>query len=166
MSARRLLKTLFLGLALVNVAMAARTPEQIAQDIGNKVYCLCGCVTSLNTCPMLRCEEKAAMHKIINTDLAEGKTEPAILQDLVDRYGEKVLAAPPAHGFNLAAWLLPGIGMLIGLFLAVVIVRKWRRPALQAAVPAGPVGSASVAASAADDKLRAAVEEEMKKFDD
>ena len=164
MRVSRLLKTLFLSLALVNVAMAARTPEQIAQDIGNKVYCLCGCVTSLNTCPMLHCEVKAEMHKIIDTDLAAGKTEPAILQDLVDRYGEKVLAAPPAHGFNLAAWILPGVGLLIGLFLAITIVRRWRRPALQAAVPAGSVGSGS--ASAADDKLRAAVEEEMKKFID
>jgi cytochrome c-type biogenesis protein CcmH len=166
MPASRLLKTLLLSLALVNVALAARTPEQIAQDIGNKVYCLCGCVTSLNTCPMLHCEVKAEMHKIIDTDLAAGKTEPQILQDLVDRYGEKVLAAPPAHGFNLTAWLLPGIGLLIGLLVAIAIVRRFLRPALQAAAPAGSVGSTSAGASIANDNLRAAVEEEMKKYTD
>ncbi len=160
MSASRLLKTLFLGLALVSVAMAAQTPSQVEKDIGNKVYCLCGCVTTLNTCPHQQCPVKAEMHKIIRTDLAEGKTEPAILQDLVDHYGEKVLAAPPAHGFNLTAWFLPGVGLLIGLFLAIAIVRRWLKPA---PVPAAPVGAVAVNAH---DNLRAAVEEEMKKFTD
>jgi cytochrome c-type biogenesis protein CcmH/NrfF len=158
MSASRLLKILALTLAVVNVAMAAQTPAQIENDIGNKVYCLCGCVTSLNTCPHPNCEVKDEMLKIIRADLSEGKAEPAILQDLVNRYGEKVLAAPPAHGFNLTAWILPGVGLLIGLFLAIAIVRRWRRPASQLAAPAGspPV----------DENVLSAVEEEMKKYID
>lgn len=161
MSASRLVKILILSLALANVAMAAPTPAQIEKDIGNKVYCLCGCVTTLNHCPMQFCEVKEKMHEIIRADLKQGKTEPEILQDLVNRYGEKVLAAPPAKGFNLTAWILPGIGLLIGLFLAITFVRRWRRPrpALQAAAP----GSSS---PPVDTDLRAAVEEEMKKFTD
>jgi cytochrome c-type biogenesis protein CcmH len=155
MSASRVLKILVLGLALANVAMAAQTPAQIEKDIGDKVYCLCGCVTTLNTCPMPHCEVKAEMQQIIRADLKEGKAEPAILQDLVNKYGEKVLAAPPPHGFNLTAWFLPGIGMLIGLFLAITVVRRLRRPALQTA-PAAPM----------DDNVRSAVEEEMKKYVD
>lgn len=156
MSIKGFLKVLILGLALVNVALAAQAPSQIEKDIGNKVYCLCGCVTTLNTCPMLRCEVKEEMHGIIRADLEQGKPEPQILQDLVNRYGEKVLAAPPAHGFNLTAWILPSVGLLIGLFLAITFVRKWRRPALQASAPAAPV----------DDNVRTAVEEEMKKYVD
>lgn len=159
MSASRLVKILIVSLALTNVAIAAQTPAQIEKDIGNKVYCLCGCVTTLNHCPMQFCEVKEKMHEIIRADLKQGKTEPEILQDLVNHYGEKVLAAPPAKGFNLTAWILPGIGLLIGLFLAITIVRRWRRPALQAAAP----GSAS---PPVDSDLRAAVEEEMKKFTD
>lgn len=154
MSSRKPLGALILGLALANIAMAARSPEQAEKEIGNKVYCMCGCVTSLNHCPHENCPVKSEMHKIIRTGLTEGKTEPAILQDLVARYGLKVLASPPAQGFNLTAWILPGVGLLLGLLLAITIVRRWRRPALQAATPAGPV----------DDKVRAAVEEEMKKF--
>jgi len=159
MSVSRFVKILVLSLALVNVAMAAQTPAQIEKDIGNKVYCLCGCVTTLNHCPHQNCEVKAEMKKIIRTDLREGKAEPAILQDLVNRYGEKVLAAPPARGFNLTAWILPGIGLLIGLFLAITIVRKWRRPAVQTAAP-------SSAEPPVDDSVRSAVEEEMKKYVD
>ena len=99
------------------------------------------------------------MKKIIRTDLREGKAEPAILQDLVNRYGEKVLAAPPARGFNLAAWILPGLGLLIGLFLAIAIVRRWRRPAVQAA-------NSSTSAPPVDESVRSAVEEEMKHYVD
>ena len=158
MSVSRLLKILVLSLALVNVALAAQTPAQIEKDIGDKVFCLCGCVTTLNHCPHENCEVKAEMQKIIRTDLREGKAEPAILQDLVNRYGERVLAAPPAHGFNLTAWILPGIGLLIGLLLAVTIVRKWRRPAVQTAAPS--------TAPPVDENVRSAVEEEMKKYVD
>jgi cytochrome c-type biogenesis protein CcmH len=158
MSASRLLKVLVLCLALVDVAMAGQTPSGMEQDIGNKVYCLCGCVTTLNHCPMLRCAEKEEIRAIIRADLSEGKAEPAILQDLVDRYGEKVLAAPPAHGFNLTAWILPGVGLLIGLFLAISIVLRWRRPAVQAVAPAG--------APPLDENVLSAVEEEMKKYVD
>lgn len=158
MSPRKLLGALVLSLALGQLAMATMSPAQMGQvekDIGNKVYCLCGCVTTLNHCPHENCPVKAEMHRIIRTDLTEGKTEPAILQDLVARYGEKVLASPPPKGFNLTAWILPGLGLLIGLFLAIVVVRRWRRPALE--IASAPTGFA-------DEKVRLAVEEEMKKF--
>ena len=158
MSVSKLVTTLLLSLALVNVAMGAQSPAQIEKDIGNKVYCLCGCVTTLNHCPMLHCAEKEEMRGIIHADVEKGMGEPAILQDLVNRFGEKVLAAPPARGFNLTAWILPGIGLLIGLFLAITFVRRWHRPALQTGTPtAGPAIDASV---------RSAVEEEMKKYVD
>ena len=158
MSARRFINILVLALALASIAMAAQSPADIEHDIGNKVYCLCGCVTSLNTCPHLNCEVKAEMQKIIRADLSQGKTEPEILQDLVDRYGEKVLAAPPPRGFNLTAWILPSVGLLIGLFLAVTFVRRWLRPAVQTAAPSG--------GPRPDESVRAAVEEEMKKYVD
>lgn len=157
MSISRLVKILLLTLALVNVAMAGQTPAQIENDIGNKVYCLCGCVAALNHCPMLHCAEKEEVRAIISADLQKGMAEPAILQDLVNRFGEKVLAAPPAHGFNLTAWILPGIGLLIGLLLAIAFVRKWRRPAVQ---------TAAATTSPMDQNVRSAVEEEMKKYID
>ncbi len=153
-SSRKLLRALILSLVFINIATAAGSPEQVEKDIGNNVYCMCGCVTALNHCPHENCPVKSEMHKIIRTDLAQGKAEPAILQDLVARYGLKVLASPPTQGFNLTAWILPGVGLIIGLFAAITIVRRWRRPALAPATPTAPM----------DDKVRAAVEEEMKKF--
>jgi cytochrome c-type biogenesis protein CcmH/NrfF len=43
------------------------------------------------------------------------------------RYGVQVLSTPPAHGFNLAVWILPSVGLLVGLGFVVVIVRRWKR---------------------------------------
>jgi cytochrome c-type biogenesis protein CcmH/NrfF len=93
------------------------------------------------------------MRPIIEKEIAEGKDETTILQDLAIRYGVQVLAAPPAKGFSLTAWILPGLGFLAGLSFVVIIVRRWRRPSpVVAAIPAKPL----------DAKLLKAVEEEMK----
>ena len=41
--------------------------------------------------------------------LADGKSEQAILDFYVARYGERILASPPARGFNLIAYILPWV---------------------------------------------------------
>ena len=93
------------------------------------------------------------MRAFIKKEIADGKDETAILQDLSLRYGVQVLSAPPAHGFNLTVWILPGVGLLVGLGIVVVIVRRWKTQAC-ALVPA-PLRSS-------DPKVLAAMEEEMK----
>jgi cytochrome c-type biogenesis protein CcmH/NrfF len=93
------------------------------------------------------------MRPIIEKEIAEGKDETTILQDLAIRYGVQVLAAPPAKGFSLAAWILPGVGLLAGLSFVVIMVRRWRKSSpAAAAIPTRPL----------DPKLLTAVEEEMK----
>jgi cytochrome c-type biogenesis protein CcmH len=115
--------------------------------------CLCGCVATLNYCPHRDCATVAEIRPIIEKEIAEGKDETTILQDLAIRYGVQVLAAPPAKGFSLTVWILPGVGLLAGLSFVVIIVRRWRKPSPVAApIPAKPL----------DRKLLTAVEEEMK----
>ena len=142
-------------LCLLSVSAArgddARKPT--VEAIGSEVQCPCGCVAPLNQCPMLNCAEKSEMRAFIVKEIAEGKSETTILQDLSLRYGLQVLSSPPAHGFNLAVWILPGIGLLLGLGIVVVIVRRWKhRPAAAAPAPAAPL----------DPKVLTAMEEEMK----
>lgn len=156
MSVKRLVAFLILSFTLSSVAMAAGNLASVEQDIGNKVYCMCGCAVPLNICADPQCSSKAEMHQIVRTDLREGKTEPAVLQNLVAVYGEKVLASPPPRGFNLTAWILPGLGLILGLFLVVAVMRRWRRPAFEAATPAPTVNH----------DVRATVEEKMKMFDE
>lgn len=148
--------TLLLAVILAVAAARADEARPTVASVSERVMCLCGCVATLNHCPHpeTECSGRAEMTRLIKTQIAEGKTEPAILEDFVERYGVKVLAAPPGKGFNLAAWVLPGLGLILGLACVMVIVRRWRQPA--AAPASGPT-------AATDPKLLAAVEEEMKK---
>ncbi len=146
---------LLLGVLLTgSMALGVEAGKPTVESIGNEVQCTCGgCVAPINQCPMINCTEKAEIRAFISKEIADGKDEKAILQDLSIRYGLQVLSAPPAKGFNLAVWILPGIGLLVGLSLVVVIARRWRhKPADQPAAPP----------SAYDTKVIAAMEEEMK----
>jgi len=115
--------------------------------------CLCGCVATVNHCPHRDCATLAEIRPVIEKEIAAGKDETTILQDLAIRYGVQVLAAPPARGFSLTAWILPGVGLFAGLSFVVIMVRRWRSPS--------PV-AAAIAAKPLDPKLLTAVEEEMK----
>jgi cytochrome c-type biogenesis protein CcmH/NrfF len=143
------------ALAAAATVSAVAAPKPTMESIESKVYCLCGCVTTLNHCPHLpsECASRAQMEALIRQDIREGKSEKAILSDFVAIYGVRVLASPPAHGFDLAVWTLPGIGLVVGLILVIVIVKRWRQR-LQ------PLAAADEPET--DPKLMAAVEEEMK----
>ncbi len=155
MTSKKAATALLLGVLVagaIALGSEARTPT--VESIGNEVQCICGgCVAPINQCPMINCTEKAEIRAFISKEITDGKSEKAILQDLSIRYGLQVLSAPPAKGFNLAVWILPGVGLLIGLSLVVVIVRRWKhKPADQPAAPP----------AAYDPKVIAAIEEEMK----
>lgn len=137
---------------------AASAPKPTLDQVGNQVYCQCGCVTTLNHCPHLpsQCASRAAMQTVILSDIKQGKDDKGILADLVDQYGVRVLASPPSSGFNMMVWLLPGIGLLIGLVILILVVRRWRRRVAKASSvsPEAPI----------DPKIMAAVEEELNRI--
>ena len=94
------------------------------------------------------------MNALTTSEIAEGKDETTILQDFVKKYGVQVLASPPATGFNLAVWIFPGVGLISGLALVIIFVRKWRKPAPK---------SSDASDAPIDPKVIAAIEEEMRK---
>jgi len=57
--------------------------------------------------------------------LKEGKSDKEILAYFVERYGEWILRAPTKSGFNLVLWVLPGAGILIGLFFVLFRSKRW-----------------------------------------
>jgi len=50
-----------------------------------------------------------AMLKKMDQRVAANDSDDLILQSFVQEYGEQVLAEPPASGFNMLAWMIPGI---------------------------------------------------------
>lgn len=149
-------RSLSLSVALVLVSggslWGAATPT--VKSIGDAVMCQCGCAQTVTACNHFECGTRAEMNAFSDKEIKAGKDETTILQDFVKQYGVQVLASPPASGFNLTVWVLPGIGLIVSLFVVVVIVRRWRRPPPESNLPPPePI----------DPKIIEAMEEEMKK---
>lgn len=80
-------------------------------------------------------DERAFIRRLI----AQGRTERQIKAALVAEYGERVLALPKQHGFNLAVYLVPIALVAGGLLLLALALPRWRRRT-RAAAAAHPAG--------------------------
>jgi cytochrome c-type biogenesis protein CcmH/NrfF len=124
------------------------------KSIGDGLICQCGCTQTVTECNHFECPSRAEMNALTAKEIAAGKDETTILQDFVKHYGVQVLASPPATGFNLAVWIFPGAGLMLGLALVIIFIRKWRKPRPKFSdAPDAPI----------DPKVIAAIEEEMRK---
>src|ERR1035437_6662936 len=77
---------------------------------------------------------------------------------LSHKYGEKVLSAPTAEGFNLLAWTMPFIALVLGGGLMVLLVGRWRSNPPSAPSGSKPAGEPS----SFDPELRRRLENELK----
>lgn len=114
------------GLMLA-VAMPATAGAAVAQtslpDIENEVMCtICGTLLELSDSPQAQ-RERA----FIRERISQGKTKDEIKDELVAEYGDQVLATPGTSGFDLAAYLVPGIGIALALGGIGFGVLGWRR---------------------------------------
>jgi cytochrome c-type biogenesis protein CcmH len=63
----------------------------------------------------------------IQERIAAGDSRSEIKRKLVGMWGKRILAAPPRHGFDLLAWLLPIVGVLGGAVVLGVLAWRWTR---------------------------------------
>jgi len=98
----------------------------------------------------------------IREALAGGATGEQIVDELTRVYGERILAEPPARGFNLLAYLFPPLAALAGAGGLVLALRRWRRAASAGPSPQPP-GLAGV--GAAGEPLRARLAAELAALD-
>lgn len=69
------------------------------------------------------------IRKKVRRLLAAGKSKQEILDYYVLAYGERILASPRPHGFNLLAYILPWAFLVTGVAVLIIFLRKWtRRP--------------------------------------
>jgi cytochrome c-type biogenesis protein CcmH/NrfF len=110
--------------------------------IERRLRCTCGCTLDVYTCRTtdFSCTYSPAMHQVVVTQVQQGAKPEQIVQAFVDRYGETVLMAPVARGFNLAGYLVPGL-TISALGLALIAWLTRRRGEL--APPTSPNGGAS-----------------------
>lgn len=127
-------------LVLIFIVGAGDTTARY-NDLGNqKLICTCGCNQILLKCNHVGCTVSTQEEGELRAALDRGDSDQLILQNFVQKYGPTVLAAPPESGFNLVAWIAPGLVFLLAMFGAAVVIRKWKlhTVAMPAAMGADP----------------------------
>jgi cytochrome c-type biogenesis protein CcmH len=116
---------------LVPAGAGAATPRTTLPDVEDEVMCVeCGTGLNVSQSPVAN-QERELIRRLI----AEGKTKAEIKAALVEAYGRDVLGEPEGSGIGLAAWWIPIVLGPLGLLVAVVAARRWRRRATDAAEP-------------------------------
>lgn len=145
-------------LALIGAATASASEERpTLQEIEGEVYCpTCKQLLSLSSAPVAD-----RMREFISERIAAGDTKSSIKAQLVDEFGEAVLAAPTTEGFNILAWVLPLAGAAVAIVAIAMLIRHWtaRRATAPAAV-ASRNGGAGL-----DPELERRVDEELARYD-
>jgi len=138
---------------LIGAGGAVAADRPTAADIESQLVCVT-CKTTLDESdsPIAR-----RMKAFIRTRLTQGATEKQIKDELVDQFGEGVLASPPTHGFDLLAWVLPIGGIGVGAAGLGVLAWAWSRRREPAEAPAAPP---------LDPELEHRVDEELARYED
>jgi cytochrome c-type biogenesis protein CcmH len=170
-AARRLpaLTALLAALAIVALLLAPASPASAAKprasfnDIENEVMCDT-CNVPLNIAESPRADQE---RREIRDMIAQGMTKQQIKDELVRRYGPQILALPPRSGFDLAAYAVPAVAVLLLAGAVVLLLPRWRRRGRAAAATGAPGGAAT--ATAAAPELSAAdaarLDEELARWD-
>jgi cytochrome c-type biogenesis protein CcmH len=110
-------------LAFAASAPAAPVRQTTTHDIEDEVMCpICGTLLELSDSPQGK-REKVFVAKLV----AAGKTKAEIKDALVAQYGQSVLALPKASGFDLSAYLVPILAIVIAVVALAFSLRRWRR---------------------------------------
>ncbi len=147
---RRLLILLAVLLVLVPIASAAQ-PQFSMSEIESELMCpTCQSRLDLSHSPAAD-----RIRAFVEKKRMEGWTKQQVEDALVADFGPSVLAAPPASGIGLVAWVAPIALVAGGLVVAVALVFVWRRRR-----------STRRTQTPADTALEARVDTALREFDD
>jgi cytochrome c-type biogenesis protein CcmH len=117
-------------LFLIVLKAGAQTPPPTPSDdqinaIAGELYCPVCENVPLDVCGTQACEQ---WRGVIRDKLAQGWSKDQIKQYFVDQYGDRVLAAPPAKGFNWLVYLIPPVVILAGIYVVFKAMNVWKKP--------------------------------------
>jgi cytochrome c-type biogenesis protein CcmH len=156
----RIFQFLF-ALALVAAFTAVPAAASgVVDEISANLMCQCGCTMVLNTC---ECGTADQMRGEIKAMLDQGKTKEEILNFYVGKYGDKVLSAPKAEGFNVSAYITPFLAILVSAFAIGLVARQWVHRSRASAAGADLADMPVMLAS--PDELRARMQRELSDYE-
>jgi cytochrome c-type biogenesis protein CcmH/NrfF len=116
---------LVIGDHMIAIAAARISPDSVAEGL----TCQCGCGLTVANCNHPQCEFSVPVRSQIERMIARGMNRAQIIATFRVKYGEKILSAPTAEGFNLLAWIIPFGALFAGGTLLVIAFTHWRSPA-------------------------------------
>ena len=154
--AARALAAALIALALAATPAHAQEPQTTLPDVEDEVMCpVCGTTLELASDSPQAIDQRDQIRELI----AKGLTKDEIKDELVAEFGPEVLAEPSTEGFDLAAWIVPILAVLVAASVAFIAVRRWRgaflSPTERNEPPAEP--------SSASDRKR--LDEDLKRYE-
>ena len=124
MRRRALLALALLALAMAPATAVAKCPQTTLGDVEDEIMCpVCG-----TTLELASEAPQAERQRALITRLVEDcRTKEQVKARLVAEFGDEVLATPDDEGFDLAAYLVPALGLLIGGGALAAAAVGWRR---------------------------------------
>ena len=110
---------------LVTLFLGADTDARF-NKLGHQMMCMCGCNQILLECNHVGCTYSDRMRNELVAGLERGDSDSLVLQSFVQKYGNTVLAAPTASGFNVVAWIVPFAIFALACGGTIWIVRAWK----------------------------------------
>jgi cytochrome c-type biogenesis protein CcmH len=150
----RICMALILGMLWVAAALGADDAQvdKKAREIEDNLIAPC-CWSQ----PVSEHDSEVAqkIRKEVHEMVAAGRSRDEIMDHFVAQYGERILTAPRAKGFNGLVYILPWVALALGAWLLIIILKKLRAP-----VPA------SNPAPLPDSRYTSAVEKEIKELEE
>ena len=119
----RFIITLLLLLIVTTSAAAQDISDDQVNEIAGKMYCPVCENIPLDVCGTAACDD---WREEIRSQLASGMTEQAIINDFVNRFGDRVVGTPVDPMLRALSLITPWIIGLAALLIAVWTVLRWR----------------------------------------
>ena len=119
-----LLAAVVLGLSAPATALAQECPKTTLGDVEDEVMCpVCGTPLGLATEAPQAIRERELIQRLVD----DCQSKEQIKTRLAAEFGDDVLALPEAEGFDLAAYVVPGLAVVLGGGAVGAAALGWRR---------------------------------------
>lgn len=156
--ARRYIAALLFSLLILTLVLPMQAQEATITDdqvnaVAEQLYCPVCENIPLDVCPTLACQE---WREEIRTQLASGMNEQAVINDFVQRYGERVVGTPQDPMLRALSLVTPWVLGLIAVLAAGYVLLRWRTGPTHTAASSAPQSSAKD-----DDYYRSRIEADL-----
>jgi cytochrome c-type biogenesis protein CcmH len=146
-----------LAISFVMAPLAFAAARPTVNQVSQGLTCQCGCGLTVANCNHPQCSFSVPLRGEIEAMISHGETRDEILAYYRHKFGEKILSAPTTEGFNLLAWTMPFVAILLGGGFITLAFTRWRAaPGSSEKSPAAPEPPAF------DSDLRRRLENELK----